>query len=54
MWLKRLISPLYKQNVHTQYEEQDIERYFFMVEAFRRGIWPTHCHLATSLHKLKL
>ena len=34
---------------HAYYEEKDRERSFFMVEAFRWGVWPTRCLLATSL-----
>ena len=34
---------------NAHYEEQDPERYFFMVEALRRSVWPTHRLLATSL-----
>ena len=34
---------------HAHYEEQDPDRHFFMVEAFRRSVWPTHHLLANGL-----
>ena len=34
---------------HAHYEEQDPERSFFIVEAFRRSVWPTRRLLATYL-----
>ena len=33
---------------HAHYEEQDPERSFFMVEAFRRSIWTSRRLIATG------
>ena len=34
---------------HVHYEEQNPERSFFIVEAFRGSVWSTCCLLATAL-----
>ena len=45
---KRLSSACHEQMCHEHYEEQDSERFFFLVEAFRRSVWLTCCLLATN------